>query len=136
MYLRQQEIKIRHRCQLKLTSYSPSFPTCISHPRKCAPSLLNSPLTAPLPFQGFNNRTNKKYQIPITPVSHLREIKSHQFSHLKRISHGLDNPPLQHPMDMTTHLLITTPKLTRYRYMYIYMYGYGYESRKVQRTTE
>jgi len=24
-------------CQLKLIAYSPSFPTCLSHPRKCSP---------------------------------------------------------------------------------------------------
>jgi hypothetical protein len=42
--------KLRHWCQIKLTSYGPSFPTCLSHPRKCAPSLVNSPSVALLPF--------------------------------------------------------------------------------------
>jgi hypothetical protein len=46
---RQQE-RLCHRCQLKLIAYNPSFPTCLSHPRKCAPSPLNSPSVAPLPF--------------------------------------------------------------------------------------
>jgi hypothetical protein len=49
-YVRKQEL-IHHRCQLKLTTYSPLFPTCLSHPKKCAPSLLNSPSSAPLPFR-------------------------------------------------------------------------------------
>ena len=49
MCLRQQE-RLRHRCQHKLAAYSPSFPTGLSHPRKCAPSLLNNPSAAPLPF--------------------------------------------------------------------------------------
>jgi hypothetical protein len=45
-----QQERLCHKCLLKLTAYSPSFPTCLSHPRKCSPSLLNSPSTAPLPF--------------------------------------------------------------------------------------
>jgi hypothetical protein len=56
MYLRQQE-KCSHRCQLNLKAYSPSFPTCLSHPRKCAPSLLNSPSSSPFPFSGLRNRS-------------------------------------------------------------------------------
>jgi hypothetical protein len=44
---RQQE-RFYHKFQLKLTVYSPSFSTCLSHPRKCAPSLLNSPSASPL----------------------------------------------------------------------------------------
>jgi hypothetical protein len=49
MYHKQKE-RLRHRCQLKLTSYSPSFPTCMSHPKNFTPSLLNSPSAAPLHF--------------------------------------------------------------------------------------
>jgi hypothetical protein len=55
-------------CQLKLTTYNLSFPTCLSHPRKCAPSLLNSPSVAPLPFQGFNNRLDRNSQSTIAVV--------------------------------------------------------------------
>jgi hypothetical protein len=113
MYLRQQE-KICHRCQLELTTYNPSFPTCLSHPRKCAPSLLNSPSAAPLPFWGFNNRPDRKSQSPVAAVWHLREINSQQFSHLERISHGPDNPPLQYPTGLTTHFFSPSPKTTRY----------------------
>jgi hypothetical protein len=131
VYLRQQQ-KLCHRCQLELTTYSPSFPTCMSHPRKSASSLLNSPLATPLPFRGFNNRMDKKTQSPVVVVWHLREISSQQSSHLERIVHGPDNLPLQYPMGLTTRFFIPTPKLTRYRYRY----GYRYNDRKVQRTTE
>jgi hypothetical protein len=117
MYLRQQE-NFSHRCQLELTTYNPSFPTCLSHPRKCAPSLLNSPSTAPLPFRGFNNRPDMKSQSPVVAVWHLREINSQQFSHLERISHGPDNLPLQYPTGLTTRFFSPAPKLTRYRYRY------------------
>jgi hypothetical protein len=37
----------------------------LSHPRKYTPSLFNSPSTAPLPFQGFNNRLDKNSQSTI-----------------------------------------------------------------------
>jgi hypothetical protein len=50
MVHRQQE-RLCHMCQIKLTTYSPSFPTCLYHPRKCASSLLNSPSVASLPFR-------------------------------------------------------------------------------------
>ena len=68
MYHRQQE-RLCHSCPLKLIAYSPSFPTCLSHPRKCAPSLLNNPSAAPLLFQGFNNRPNRKSQSPVAAIS-------------------------------------------------------------------
>ena len=67
MVHRQQEI-LHHKCQIKLTSYSPSFPTCMSHPRKCAPSPLKSPSVRPLPFQGFNNMSDRKSQNPVVAV--------------------------------------------------------------------
>jgi hypothetical protein len=88
MYLRQQE-KLCHRCQLKLTTYSPSFPTWISHPRKCAPYLLNSPSVSPLPFSGFNNNLDRKSQSPIATVCHLQEINSQQFSPREKLLTGL-----------------------------------------------
>jgi hypothetical protein len=53
---------------LTLIAYNLSFPTCMSHPRKCAPSLLNSPSAAPLPFQGFNNRPDRNSQSTIVVV--------------------------------------------------------------------
>jgi hypothetical protein len=113
MYLKQQE-KLCHMCQLELTAYSPSFPTCLFHPRKCAPSLLNNPSVASLPFPGFNNKSDRKSQNPVVVVWHLREINSHQFSHLELISHGLDNSPLQYPTGLTTRLFSPAPKLTKY----------------------
>jgi hypothetical protein len=70
MYLRQQE-KLCHRCPIKLTTYSPSFPTCLPHSRMCASSLLTSPSVAPLPFQGFNNMPNMKFQSLVAVVWHL-----------------------------------------------------------------
>jgi hypothetical protein len=72
---RQQE-GFHPRSQLKLPTYNLSFPTCLSHPRKCAPSLLNSPSAAPLPFQGFNNRPDRKSQSTVTAVGLLQEFNS------------------------------------------------------------
>jgi hypothetical protein len=77
------------RCRLLQLAYSPSFPTCLSHPRKCAPSLLNSPSTSPLPFWGFNNRLDRKSQ---SPVSNAQQTPEEQFptnSHLERVLTGL-----------------------------------------------
>jgi hypothetical protein len=82
MYLRQQE-RLHHRCQLKLTTYNPSFPTCLSHPRKCSPSLLNNPSAAPLPFQGFSNRIDRKVSDPCSCILSPSGINSQQFSHLQ-----------------------------------------------------
>jgi hypothetical protein len=62
-------------CQLKLTTYNLSLPTFLSHLKKCAPSLLNSPSTAPLPFQGFNNKSYKNSQRTIAAFG-LPEEKS------------------------------------------------------------
>jgi hypothetical protein len=115
MYLKQKE-KLSHKCQLNLIAYNPSFPTCMSHPRKYAPSLLNNPLVAPFPFQGFNNRLDRKSQSPITVVWHLWENNSQQFSHRERIVHGPENPPLQYPTRLITRFFSPSPKLTRYRY--------------------
>jgi hypothetical protein len=101
--LHRQQEGFHPRCQLKLTTYNLSFPTCMSHPRKCAPSLLNSPSATPLPFQGFNNRPNMKSQSTVAVVGLPQEINSQQFSHLERVSHGPDNPPLQ-SMGLKTRL--------------------------------
>jgi hypothetical protein len=114
------------------------------HPKKCAPYFLNSPSATPLPFWGFSNRPDRKSQRPVAAIWHIREINSQKFSHLERISHGVDNPPLQYSTGLTTHLFNPSPKITRYRYkyeykyMYIYMYNYGYIYRymKVRRTVE
>jgi hypothetical protein len=57
--IKQQE-GLHSRSHLTLTTYSLSFPTRVSHPRKCDPSPLNSASAAPLPFQGFNNRPDMK----------------------------------------------------------------------------
>jgi hypothetical protein len=83
------------RSQLKLPTYSLSFPTCMSHHRKCAPSLLNSPSVVSLHFQGFNSRMNRKSKSTIAAVGLLQEFNSQQFSHLERVSHRPDNLPLQ-----------------------------------------
>jgi len=64
------------RSQIKLSTYIFSFPTWPSHPRKCAPSLLNLPSTTPLPFQGFNNMPNMKSQSTVTAVGILQEFSS------------------------------------------------------------
>jgi hypothetical protein len=65
------------------------IPHMLSHPRKCAPSLLNSPSAAPLPFQGFNNRSDRKSQSPVACSLAPWEINSQQFSPLERMLTGL-----------------------------------------------
>jgi hypothetical protein len=93
--LHRQQEGFHPRCLLKLSSYSLSFPTCLSHPRKCAPSLLNSPSVAPLPFQASTTGQNRKSQSTVVAVGLLQEFNSQQFSHLERVSHRPDNLPLQ-----------------------------------------
>ena len=66
----------------------------MSHPRKCAPSLLNSASIAPLPLWGFNNRPDRKSQSSAVAAWHT----GIQF--LANISpgenaHEPDNPPLR-----------------------------------------
>jgi hypothetical protein len=97
------------KSQLIHIAYNLSFPTSLSHPRKCAPSLLNSSLVAPLPFQGFNNMPDMNSQSTIAVVglppgeitSPTTSLTSREFltglktcflfsrklSHLKRVSH-------------------------------------------------
>jgi hypothetical protein len=131
MHLKQQE-KLHHRCQLKLTTYSPSFPTCLSHPRKYAPSLLRSPLAAPFPFWDFNNGLDKKSQSHVAVVWHLREINPQQFYHLDIISHEPDNSSLQYPTCLTTCFFSLYPNITKYRYKHRYGFGIGLGTIHVQ----
>jgi len=56
------------RNPLTSTTYSPSFPRYMSHPRECAPCLLDSASTTTLPFQGFSKRSDKKFQSTTTVV--------------------------------------------------------------------
>jgi hypothetical protein len=72
------------RCRLLQLSYIPSFPTCLSHPKKCSPSV------SPLPFWGFNNMLNKKYESPVSNSQCTRE-KFPVNSHWKRVLMGLTN---------------------------------------------
>lgn len=103
--------------QLMHIAYSFSFPTCMYHSKKCAPSLLNSPSTSPLPFQGFNNKLDKNSQsttivvgLPLGENTFLassltwRELLTglticfiipNKLSHLKKVAHRLDNLLLQ-----------------------------------------
>jgi hypothetical protein len=66
--LHSQQEGFHYMLQLKITYYNLSFPTFPSQPRKCAPSLLNSPSTASLPFQGFSNRMDMKSQSSVVVV--------------------------------------------------------------------
>jgi hypothetical protein len=86
-----------------MTIITKLFPTCLSHSRKCAHSLLNSPSVAPLSFQGFNNRPDRKSQSPVTNAQCTKEqflaklspgknahrpynsLLRHQISHLERM---------------------------------------------------
>jgi hypothetical protein len=127
---RQQEILL-HRFQLKLTPTISHSPHACPTPRKCAPSLLNSPSTAPLPFQGFNNRPDGKSQ---SSCSCSLAPLGNQFPTIlspREISHGTNNPPLQYPMGLTTHFFIQAPKITNYNNKYGYGYGFRYNDMKV-----
>jgi hypothetical protein len=119
------------KSQLIQTTYNLSFTTFLSHPRKSAPSLLNSTSVAPLPFQGFNNRldNNSHRTIAIfglpqgeitSPTTSLpwREFLtcmttcfffSDKLSHLERVDHKANNLPL-HSTGMTTCLFTSTPR--------------------------
>jgi len=82
--------------QLTLTTYNLSFPTLFSHPMKCAPSLLNSPSTAPLPFQGFNNRSERNSLRTMAAFGlPLGKHFPNNLSHLERVACGPDNLLLQ-----------------------------------------
>jgi hypothetical protein len=61
----------QHNCsvqgaQLLQLSYDLLFPTCVSHPKKCAPSLLCNPSVTPLPFYGFRKMSDRKSQSHVT----------------------------------------------------------------------
>jgi hypothetical protein len=71
------------------TSLQPLISHNLSHPRKCTPSLLNSPSTIPLPFWGFNNRPDIKSQSSVATFLDTQGKNSQQFSHLERMLTGL-----------------------------------------------
>jgi hypothetical protein len=86
-------------------------------PEKYTPSLFNSPSTAPLPFQGFNNRSDKNSQSSVAVVG-LPSRRIHfpnNLSHLERVSHRPDNLLLQ-SMGLTTHLFKPTGLTTYFFY--------------------
>jgi len=95
--------KLGPRCLLLQLAYSLPFPTCLSHPMKCSPSLLNSPSNAPLPFWGFNNKSNKKYQNPISLSQHIR-VQFPVVSHIKKNIDGPNNLPLLQHTGLTIHI--------------------------------
>jgi hypothetical protein len=66
----------------------------MSHPRKCAPSLLNNPSVAPLSFQGFKNRMDRKSQRPIVSMCHLGNQFPIVLTHGENY-HEPENPLLQ-----------------------------------------
>jgi hypothetical protein len=134
MYLRQQE-KLRHRCQLKLTTYSPSFPTCMSNPGSV--TLLCSTVLR-LPHFLFGLQQQAEHEVSKPCSCSLAPLGIQQLSHLERFSHGPDNPPLQSPIGLTTRFFSPTPKIIGYMYEYFYGYGYGYNdsNKKVQRKAE
>jgi hypothetical protein len=76
------------------TTYSPSVPTCLSHPEECSPSLLDNPSAAPLPFQGFKKRSYMKSQSTKTYVRLpiVSEIFSHMPDNLLLQSSSQANP--------------------------------------------
>jgi hypothetical protein len=107
------------------TSLQPLISHNLSHPRKCTPSLLNSPLTVPLPFWGFNNRPDKKSQssvaIPNTQGKQFPTVLSPREN-----AHRPDNLLLQYahrPDNLLLHLKLPRftgynqlPKAPKYRY--------------------
>jgi hypothetical protein len=92
MYLGQQE-RLCHRCQLKLIAYSPSFPTCLSHPGS-VPLLCSTVLQLPHFLSGLQQQARRQVSEPCSYSLAPSRINSQQFSHLERFSHGPDNPPL------------------------------------------
>jgi hypothetical protein len=91
--------------QLLQLAYSLSFPTGMSHPRKCAPSLHNNPLASPLPFQGFNNRSERKSQSLVTNAQCTKEQFLANFSPGEN-AHGPDNSPLQQKISHLDRMLM------------------------------
>jgi hypothetical protein len=129
--LHSQSVKIPSQEPTYTHSLQPLIPTCLSHPRKCAPSLLNSPSVAPLPFQGFTNKLDKNSQSTIATVGlppgeitssttslTWRELLtglticfffSNKLSHLERVAYRSSNLPL-HSMGMTIRLFTLAPR--------------------------
>jgi hypothetical protein len=87
----------------------------------------------PTSFPSFNNRPDRKSQ---SPVAVSLTPSGNQFpnnSLTQRIDHGLENPPLQYPMGLTTHFLSPTPKITSYTNKYGYGYRFRYNDQKYGR---
>jgi hypothetical protein len=112
--------KTQSQVPTRTNSLQSSFPTCLSHPRKCAHSLLNSPSAAPLPFRA-STTGQKEVSEPCSCSLAPSRNQFPKFSHLERISHGPDNPPLQYPMGLTTRFFSPSPKLTRYCFLNMYL---------------
>jgi hypothetical protein len=81
-------------------------------PQEVCPFSAQQSLGCPTSFLGLQQQAGQEVSEPVAAVWHLWEINSQQFSHLERISHGPDNPPLQYPMGLTTRFFSPTPKLT------------------------
>jgi hypothetical protein len=78
-------------------------------PQEYTPSLFHSPSTAPLPFQGFNNRSDQEFS-ELCSCCWTPSRRNHfpnNLSHLERVSHRPDNLLLQ-STGLTTRLFKTT----------------------------
>jgi hypothetical protein len=119
---RQQE-RLCHKFKLKLTTYSLSFPTCLSHPGG-VPLLFSTVLRLPQFLFGLQQQDGKEVS---EPCSCSLEPSGNQFPinslTQREIVHGPDNPPLQYPMVLTTHFFNPYPKLT----IYTKHNGHGYK---------
>jgi hypothetical protein len=95
--LHNQQEGVPPRRQITHTTHSLSFPTFLSNPRKYTPLLSNNPSTAPLLFQGFNNRLDQEFleHYSCCWAPSRRTHFPNNLSHLDRVSHRPDNLLLQ-----------------------------------------
>jgi hypothetical protein len=95
-------------------------------PQEVCPFSSQQSFGCPTSFLGFNNRPDRKSQSHCSyEFSTFRKSIPNNSLTQREISHGLDNPPLQYPMGLTTHFFSPSPKLTSYTNKY----GYGYRFR-------
>jgi hypothetical protein len=94
-----QHERLCHRCQPKLTAYSPSFPTFLSHPGSVP--LFFSTFLQLLHFQQVGQEVSKPYSYSLAPFR--KSTPRNSLTH--RISHGPDNLPLQYPTGPDNPLL-------------------------------
>ena len=131
MYLKQQE-RLHLRCQIKLTTYIPSFPTCLSH-LGSVPLLFSTVLWLLDFLSGLQQQAEQEVS---EQCSCSLAPSGNQFPTIlspREFLMGLTTHFLQYPMGLTTRFFSPAPKLTRYTRRYGYGYRFRYIDMKVQR---